>query len=64
MKNGHRQISTYDHRTSDGSDSSSNSAILELDVGDRVYVELWPNGRVYDNWNGHTIFSGFLVFPL
>lgn len=64
MKNGRRQISTYDHRSSDGSDSSSNAAILQLSAGDRVYMELWNNGRVYDNWNGHTIFNGFLVYPL
>lgn len=64
MKNGRRQISTYDYPTSDGSDSSSNAAILQLAAGDRVYMELWNNGRVYDNWNGHTLFSGFLVFPL
>lgn len=64
MKNGARQISTYDYPTVDGSDMSSNSAILRLAAGDRVYMELWHNGRVYDNWNGHTTFSGFLVFPV
>uniref|UniRef100_A0A8P4KS81 C1q domain-containing protein n=1 Tax=Dicentrarchus labrax TaxID=13489 RepID=A0A8P4KS81_DICLA len=63
-KNGILQISTYDSPTSDGSDSSSNSAVLQLAAGDRVHMELWDNGRVFDNVNGHTTFSGFLVFPV
>ncbi|XP_059211575.1 complement C1q-like protein 4 [Centropristis striata] len=64
MKNSKRQISTYDQPSVDGSDSSSNSVILQLAAGDKVYMELWDNGRVFDNLNGHTTFSGFLVFPL
>uniref|UniRef100_A0A3P8RNU7 C1q domain-containing protein n=1 Tax=Amphiprion percula TaxID=161767 RepID=A0A3P8RNU7_AMPPE len=51
MKNNVRQISTYESPTADGSDSSSNAAVLQLAV-------------VYDNLNGHTTFSGFLLFPL
>ncbi|XP_041821662.1 complement C1q tumor necrosis factor-related protein 3-like [Chelmon rostratus] len=63
MKNGIRQISTYDSPSADGSDSSSNAAVLQLAAGDEVYMELWDDGRVFDNLNGHTTFSGFLVFP-
>ncbi|XP_062420270.1 cerebellin 11 [Pungitius pungitius] len=64
MKNGVSQISTYDGPTSDGSDSSSNAVALQLAAGDVVHMQLWDNGRVYDNLNGHTTFSGFLVFPV
>ncbi|XP_068581681.1 cerebellin-1-like [Cebidichthys violaceus] len=64
MKNGARQISTYDGPTADGSDSSSNAVALQLAAGDKVHMELWDNGRVFDNLNGHTTFSGFLVFPV
>ena len=64
MKNGVRQISTYEYPTADGSDSSSNSAVLQLAAGDNVCMELWDDGRVFDNLNGHTTFSGFLVFPM
>ncbi|KAL7375362.1 hypothetical protein ABVT39_016146 [Epinephelus coioides] len=64
MKNGDRQISTYDKPSADGSDSSSNAVVLQLVAGDKVYMELWDNGRVFDNLNGHTTFSGFLVFPV
>lgn len=63
-KNNVHQISTYDSPTSDGSDFSSNAAVLQLAAGDRVHLELWDNGRVYDNLNGHTTFSGFLLFTL
>ncbi|XP_073331460.1 uncharacterized protein [Pagrus major] len=64
MKNGVRQISTYDEISADGSDIGSNSVVLQLAAGDKVHIELWDEGRVYDNWNGHTTFSGFLVFPV
>ncbi|XP_075948644.1 complement C1q-like protein 4 [Anarhichas minor] len=64
MKNGAHQISTYDGPSADGSDSSSNAVALQLAAGDKVHMELWDNGRVFNNLNGHTTFSGFLVFPV
>ncbi|XP_071315258.1 complement C1q tumor necrosis factor-related protein 3-like [Trachinotus anak] len=64
MKNTVRQISTYDFPSVDGTDSSSNAVVLQLAADDEVYMELWDNGRVYDNLNGHTTFSGFLLFPV
>ncbi|XP_070710946.1 cerebellin 11 [Pempheris klunzingeri] len=64
MKNSILQVSTYDSPTVDGSDSSSNFVVLQLAAGDKVHMELWDNGRVFDNLNGHTTFSGFLVFPV
>uniref|UniRef100_A0A3P8RRJ1 C1q domain-containing protein n=1 Tax=Amphiprion percula TaxID=161767 RepID=A0A3P8RRJ1_AMPPE len=45
MKNNVRQISTYESPTADGSDSSSNAAVLQLAVGDNVHVELWDDGK-------------------
>lgn len=64
MKNGVHQISTYDHPSEDRSDSSSNAVVLQLVAGDKMHMELWDNGRVFDNLNGHTTFSGFLLFPV
>lgn len=64
MKNGALQISTYDNISVDGSDSTSNAAVLQLVAGDEVCMQLWENGRVFDNLNGHTTFSGFLLFPV
>uniref|UniRef100_A0A3B5K7Y9 C1q domain-containing protein n=1 Tax=Takifugu rubripes TaxID=31033 RepID=A0A3B5K7Y9_TAKRU len=63
VKNGILQISTYDFPSNDGSDSSSNSVVLQLHAGDAVHMELWTDGRVFDNQNAHTTFSGFLIFP-
>ncbi|KAM4536938.1 complement C1q tumor necrosis factor-related protein 3-like isoform 2-T2 [Odontesthes bonariensis] len=64
IKNTVRQISVYDSPSADGSDSSSNAAVLQLAASDKVHVELWDNGRVFDDLNGHTTFSGFLLFSL
>ncbi|XP_031435280.1 heavy metal-binding protein HIP-like isoform X3 [Clupea harengus] len=44
--------------------SSSNGASLLLEVGDVVYVKLWPNAWVLDSYNHHTTFSGHLLFPM
>ncbi|XP_029944240.1 cerebellin 11 [Salarias fasciatus] len=63
LKNGVRQVSTYDSPTADGADSGANAAVLRLDEGDKVHLELWDDGQVFDNLNGHTTFSGFLLFP-
>ncbi|XP_076142428.1 complement C1q-like protein 2 [Alosa pseudoharengus] len=41
----------------------SNGASLVLEVGDVVYLKLYPNGWVRDNGNFHTTFSGHLLFP-
>ncbi|XP_074555471.1 cerebellin 11 [Halichoeres trimaculatus] len=64
IKNGVHQISTFDYPSDDGSDGSSNSAVLQLAAGDKVHMELWDDGRVFDNLNGHTTFSGFLIFTV
>ncbi|XP_062300403.1 complement C1q-like protein 2 [Scomber scombrus] len=64
MKNGAHQVSTNDHRSTDSTDSSSNAAALPLDAGDKVHVQLSANSRVFDNRNGYTTFSGFLLFSM
>ncbi|KAM7366440.1 hypothetical protein PAMP_015878 [Pampus punctatissimus] len=64
MKNAVHQVSTYDNTSVDGSDSSSNSVVLQLFAGDKVHMQLWNNGRVFDNLNGHTTFSGYLLFTV
>lgn len=44
---------------------ASNAAVLQLEVGDKVYMWLPGNYRIYghDDYNVST-FSGFLVSPL
>ncbi|XDV25803.1 hypothetical protein PO909_029658 [Leuciscus waleckii] len=44
--------------------NSSNGVVLILEVGDVVYVRLWSGNRIYDSYNSHNTFSGFLLFPL
>uniref|UniRef100_A0A3Q0QZ44 C1q domain-containing protein n=1 Tax=Amphilophus citrinellus TaxID=61819 RepID=A0A3Q0QZ44_AMPCI len=47
---------------SDPGDNSSNGVVLQLEVGDVVFVQLL--GMVWDDQNHRTSFSGFLLFPL
>ncbi|KAL2094729.1 hypothetical protein ACEWY4_009448 [Coilia grayii] len=42
----------------------SNGASLLLEVGDVVYVTLWPNAWVRDTVSHHTTFSGHLLFTM
>ena len=61
MKGGVGVVTTYDHKTSDGSDGDSNAVVLKLKAYEKVSVKLWKDARVYDNMNGHTTFTGFLL---
>ncbi|KAI4808619.1 hypothetical protein KUCAC02_000672 [Chaenocephalus aceratus] len=44
--------------------SGSNSAVVQLQVGDNVSVRVWHNSRISDNVNKYCSFSGFWLFPL
>ncbi|KAL2079176.1 hypothetical protein ACEWY4_024920 [Coilia grayii] len=64
-KNGHYMVSSYDPPSTDaGADTGGNSVVLPLEAGEQVSMRLWENSQVFDNLNGHTTFSGFLLFPL
>ncbi|XP_066292729.1 complement C1q tumor necrosis factor-related protein 3-like [Branchiostoma lanceolatum] len=41
--------------------SSSNSALLRLQLGDEVWVQLWSGYVLYSDGNRYITFSGFLV---
>uniref|UniRef100_A0A4W6EIG8 C1q domain-containing protein n=1 Tax=Lates calcarifer TaxID=8187 RepID=A0A4W6EIG8_LATCA len=62
-QNGNQIVSWYgfsqNHPT-----SVSNSAILQLQVGDNVNVCLWSNQMINDNVNRYSTFSGFLIFSV
>ena len=62
-KNGNKVVSWYVTNSNHAS-SGSNSAVLQLQVGDNVNVRLWNNRRISDNGNKYSSFSGFLLFPV
>ncbi|XP_019116012.2 complement C1q-like protein 2 [Larimichthys crocea] len=62
-RNANRIVSWYDYPSSHPS-SQSNSAVLQLEVGDHVNVRLWHNMRISDNVNKYSSFSGFLLFTM
>ncbi|XP_015260120.1 PREDICTED: cerebellin-1-like [Cyprinodon variegatus] len=59
VKNGKYQVSTWESKGSDTSDTTSNSVILEMNAGDCANIILWRGGKIYTS-----VFSGFLIFPL
>ncbi|XP_072298245.1 complement C1q-like protein 2 [Eucyclogobius newberryi] len=61
-KNGERVVSVWDTDKSDGNDMGSNAAVLPLETGDTVYVELLANRLVYDDGMNYNTFAGFLLF--
>ncbi|XP_066550283.1 complement C1q tumor necrosis factor-related protein 3 isoform X2 [Amia ocellicauda] len=63
-KNGKRIVIVYDNNPQDTQDSGSNRAVLQLDVGDQVYLRLYPNAQIYDNENNFNTFTGVLLFPM
>ena len=60
MKNGKYQVTAYG--TKENYESGSNSVLLLLNPGDRVYLEL-QQGRIYEHpyQEAYTTFTGFLV---
>ncbi|XP_067247351.1 uncharacterized protein [Chanodichthys erythropterus] len=64
IKNGEQVVVAHDYQAQDRL-NSSNGVVLLLEVGDVVYVRLWPNRRISDNSQENlNTFSGFLLFPL
>ncbi|KAJ8363056.1 hypothetical protein SKAU_G00118870 [Synaphobranchus kaupii] len=64
MKNGERTVSIWDKSGQDANDSASNAVVLQLEVGDNVFVQLKANNRVFDDLGYYNSFSGFLLFPV
>ncbi|XP_070839503.1 complement C1q-like protein 4 [Chaetodon trifascialis] len=62
-KNSKHIYIAYVHHTTHY-DTTSNGATLLLEVGDVVFLRLWPNARLYDSHNHHTTFSGHLLFTM
>ncbi|XP_049896907.1 complement C1q-like protein 2 [Epinephelus moara] len=44
--------------------TGSNGVDLLLEVGDVVFVRLWANTKVSDNWFHHVTFTGHLIFTM
>ncbi|MGH0129512.1 UNVERIFIED_CONTAM: hypothetical protein FKN15_007032 [Acipenser sinensis] len=63
-KNEKTVASLWDTDQHDTNDSGSNSAVLQLEVGDSVYMKLHENKQLFDDSARYNSFSGFLLFPL
>eukprot|EP00058_Branchiostoma_floridae_P009989 XP_002595477.1 hypothetical protein BRAFLDRAFT_69137 [Branchiostoma floridae] len=61
-KNGEEIVSLYDRSNGDHI-SSCNSAILQLQPGDEVWVELDGRSSMWSDPGGYVSFSGFLIHP-
>ncbi|XP_063049472.1 complement C1q-like protein 2, partial [Engraulis encrasicolus] len=64
MKNGEVLASVWDGTSPDYNDMGSNTAVIALEPGDSVYVELIADTAVYDDEHNYNTFSGFLLFPM
>ncbi|XP_035530863.1 filament-like plant protein 1 [Morone saxatilis] len=58
VKNGHHQVSTWEFKGPDTSDTTSNTVILELKAEETVNIILWWGGKIHSS-----VFTGFLIFP-
>uniref|UniRef100_A0A3P9KC69 C1q domain-containing protein n=1 Tax=Oryzias latipes TaxID=8090 RepID=A0A3P9KC69_ORYLA len=60
-KNGQNMFAIYQKAGTQA--GATNGMALELEQGDRVYVQIWPNMSIADQSRLST-FTGFLVFPM
>ncbi|XP_068164256.1 complement C1q-like protein 4 [Antennarius striatus] len=65
MKNSNIIVNAYDQNQPGPNfcDNAGNAAFLQLNAGDRVYVRLPANCRIYAS-DRTTSFSGFMVAPM
>ncbi|XP_061126926.1 complement C1q tumor necrosis factor-related protein 3-like [Syngnathus typhle] len=61
MKDGVNMFAIYDNQNKFS--SATNSMALKLNAGDKLWVTLWANKRIFDQSRLST-FSGFLISPL
>lgn len=62
MRNGVVIVSVWENNREDSEDSGTQVAILHLQKGDQVYMELM-SGRKLCNHLQHNIFTGYMVYP-
>ncbi|XP_038821359.1 complement C1q-like protein 2 [Salvelinus namaycush] len=65
MKNSEMLVTTWNTDDSmNVHESASNAAVVQLEVGDSVYIQLWANRVLYDDSNNYNTFTGFLLFTV
>ncbi|XP_040029027.2 cerebellin-1 [Gasterosteus aculeatus] len=64
MMNSQKMVSTWGTVAKDTQDSATNAAVVQLEAGDSVYVQLYANRAVFDDSYYYNTFSGFLLFTL
>ncbi|XP_070991446.1 complement C1q-like protein 3 [Oncorhynchus clarkii lewisi] len=65
MKNSEMLVTTWNTDDSmNVHESASNAAVVQLEVGDGVYIQLWANRVLYDDRNNYNTFTGFLLFTV
>ncbi|CAB1332582.1 unnamed protein product [Coregonus sp. 'balchen'] len=65
MKNSEKLVTTWNTDDSmNVHESASNAAVVQLEVGDSVYIQLWASRVVYDDINNYNTFTGFLLFTV
>ncbi|XP_041740350.2 uncharacterized protein LOC121572360 isoform X2 [Coregonus clupeaformis] len=62
-KNGHLLLHNVQDNFNGSYQYISGALILQLEKGDRVYMELPRGYGLFDDSSNHNIFSGFLLFP-
>uniref|UniRef100_A0A3B3X3G5 C1q domain-containing protein n=1 Tax=Poecilia mexicana TaxID=48701 RepID=A0A3B3X3G5_9TELE len=64
MKNGEYVVTSYNHAAGNRYEAATNGMMLQLEVGDQVYMRLMQNTWIFDNIHNLSTFIGLLLFPL
>uniref|UniRef100_A0A096MF91 C1q domain-containing protein n=1 Tax=Poecilia formosa TaxID=48698 RepID=A0A096MF91_POEFO len=64
MTNGEYVVTSYNHAAGNRYEAATNGMMLQLEVGDQVYMRLMQNTWIFDNIHNLSTFIGLLLFPL
>ncbi|XP_034559728.1 complement C1q tumor necrosis factor-related protein 6-like [Notolabrus celidotus] len=64
MKNGVQMTTAYNHPGPAHAVTATNGMILQLEVGDQVYMRLFANTWIFDNIHSLSTFIGHLLYSL
>ncbi|KAI4887646.1 hypothetical protein NFI96_020500 [Prochilodus magdalenae] len=65
FKGGSRFVSSYEYNSGEKNDNASNGAVMQLDAGEQVHMNLWIRSWIFVDYRyNYSTFTGYLLYPI